>query len=244
MGTQMDVEDYINDKRAKMSTSSNDPDDLDSRSGSPQDSLDLSIGSRSHITSSQASKTPPIRKQVPVLKSEAVGSNVSTKTQQSSTVGVLPASSPILSPSLVPASSPGAPPDRSILTQYEELKSKAMTSRARRIIANARERNRVHTISSAFEQLRKSIPCYSGNQKLSKLAILKIATSYIRCLSHVATVDPEGTYEPDAAGKDPKLSELVMRCTVNVLSDGKLKRPEGNSSQDRLGASDYEEELD
>ena len=153
MGSQMDVDDYINDKRAKMSTSSNDADDLDSRSGSPQDSLDLSIGSRNHITSSQASHTSPTRKkqQQPVLKSETLAANLSTKTQQSSSAGVLPGSSPIMSPSLVPASSPGAPPDRSILTQYEELKSKAMTSRARRIIANARERNRVHTISSAFE---------------------------------------------------------------------------------------------
>ena len=45
----------------------------------------------------------------------------------------------------------GGEDSSSIMTQYEELKSKAMTSRARRIIANARERNRVHTISSAFE---------------------------------------------------------------------------------------------
>lgn len=159
----------------------------------------------------------------------------------------------------------GQHPDNSssILTQYEELKSKAMTSRARRIIANARERNRVHTISSAFEQLRKSIPCYSGNQKLSKLAILKIATSYIRCLSHVATMDAaqvaanstkvstggdkaslaDKSATGVAPGSDPKLSELVMRCTVNVLSDGKLKRPE-ISGIDGSNMSDGEDDLD
>ncbi|KAK9401625.1 protein atonal 8 [Crotalus adamanteus] len=45
----------------------------------------------------------------------------------------------------------------------------------RRLLANARERTRVHTISAAFEALRKQVPCYSYGQKLSKLAILRIA---------------------------------------------------------------------
>ena len=46
-------------------------------------------------------------------------------------------------------------------------------SRQRRLVANARERTRVHTIGSAFEELRAQIPSYSCNQKLSKLAILR-----------------------------------------------------------------------
>ena len=70
-----------------------------------------------------------------------------------------PLAPPVISPHLGSNSAATTPvieqqqqqPDSSIMTQYEELKSKAMTSRARRIIANARERNRVHTISSAFE---------------------------------------------------------------------------------------------
>ena len=71
---------------------------------------------------------------------------------------VPPLAPPVISPHLGSNSAATTPvieqqqqPDSSIMTQYEELKSKAMTSRARRIIANARERNRVHTISSAFE---------------------------------------------------------------------------------------------
>ena len=56
-------------------------------------------------------------------------------------------------------------------------------SRERRLIANARERTRVHTISTAFDALRQAIPTYSYNQKLSKLAILRIASAYIKSLS-------------------------------------------------------------
>ena len=48
-------------------------------------------------------------------------------------------------------------------------------TRERRVEANARERTRVHAISAAFEGLRRAVPSYSYNQRLSKLAILRIA---------------------------------------------------------------------
>ena len=74
---------------------------------------------------------------------------------------------------------------------YQQKKSSAQDdnkyyknmSRERRLIANARERTRVHTISTAFDALRQAIPTYSYNQKLSKLAILRIASAYIKSLS-------------------------------------------------------------
>ena len=52
-------------------------------------------------------------------------------------------------------------------------------SREKRILANTRERVRVHEITAAFESLRQTIPSYSNSQKLSKLSILRIACSYI-----------------------------------------------------------------
>ncbi|XP_039269332.2 uncharacterized protein LOC120344270 isoform X1 [Styela clava] len=75
-------------------------------------------------------------------------------------------------------------------------------TRERRLVANARERTRVHTISSAFEDLRQQIPSYSCNQKLSKLAILRIACSYIQSLSVLAGRSSGGTFK-----------ESVDQCT-------------------------------
>jgi len=67
-------------------------------------------------------------------------------------------------------------------------------NRQRRLVANARERTRVHTIGSAFEDLRMQIPSYSCNQKLSKLAILRIACSYIRTLSALSGRDVDTSF--------------------------------------------------
>ncbi|XP_050984050.1 transcription factor atoh8 isoform X1 [Labeo rohita] len=88
----------------------------------------------------------------------------------------------------------------------------------RRLLANARERTRVHTISAAFEALRKQVPCYSYGQKLSKLAILRIACNYILSLAQLADLD----YTPDQR----KLSfrECVEQCTRTLQAEGRSKK--------------------
>ncbi len=91
-------------------------------------------------------------------------------------------------------------------------------SRSRRIVANARERNRVHTISAAFEGLRRAVPSYSHNQKLSKLAILRIACSYILALARLADKD----YTPDQS--QLSFGECVDMCTKTLQSEGRSKR--------------------
>ncbi|CAH2239233.1 jg17408 [Pararge aegeria aegeria] len=92
----------------------------------------------------------------------------------------------------------------------EQRNYKNMT-RERRIEANARERTRVHTISAAFDTLRKAVPSYSHNQKLSKLSVLRIACAYIAALS-AAT-------EPDA-----DLAEAVEKVTQTIHTEGKLRK--------------------
>lgn len=92
----------------------------------------------------------------------------------------------------------------------EQRNYKNMT-RERRIEANARERTRVHTISAAFDTLRKAIPSYSHNQKLSKLSVLRIACAYIAALS--AATEPEAD-----------LAEAVEKVTQTIHTEGKLRK--------------------
>ncbi|XP_003743018.1 neurogenin-1 [Galendromus occidentalis] len=80
--------------------------------------------------------------------------------------------------------------------------------RSRRIEANARERSRVHTIGAAFEALRQCVPSNCDQQKLSKLAILRIAAAYIRALSSLLEEKP----------MDFALG--VEQCTQALLLDG------------------------
>lgn len=91
-------------------------------------------------------------------------------------------------------------------------------SRQRRIEANARERSRVHTISAAFESLRRAVPSYAYNQRLSKLAILRIACSYIVALARLADLDYSRAQDAMDFG------ECVDLCTRTLQAEGRAKR--------------------
>lgn len=95
-------------------------------------------------------------------------------------------------------------------------------TRERRIEANARERTRVHTISAAFDTLRRAIPAYSHNQKLSKLSVLRIACSYIMTLSKILGKDSEmmTTKSNGLAG----LSSCVELVSRTIQTEGKLRK--------------------
>lgn len=101
--------------------------------------------------------------------------------------------------------------------QRREQRNYKNMTRERRIEANARERTRVHTISAAFDTLRKSIPSYSHNQKLSKLSVLRIACSYIMTLSSIVNND-------DAETNEPSTSECVDLVSRTIQREGKLRK--------------------
>ena len=114
-------------------------------------------------------------------------------------------------------------------------------TRERRVEANARERQRVHTITAAFDTLQSLIPSPEdismdksskssspsdavnqlsnlNNQKLSKLSIIKIATSYIMLLSRMAGYD----YTEDKSA--PSIEECVKKCSELLTQETKVKR--------------------
>ncbi|RZF39228.1 hypothetical protein LSTR_LSTR010322 [Laodelphax striatellus] len=101
--------------------------------------------------------------------------------------------------------------------QQQTRNYKNMT-RERRIEANARERTRVHTISAAFDTLRRCVPAYSHSQKLSKLSVLRIACAYILTLSRVAGDD----YSAD--GSQPSLADCVDNVSKTIQMEGKLRK--------------------
>ncbi|XP_033228161.1 actin cytoskeleton-regulatory complex protein pan1-like isoform X2 [Belonocnema kinseyi] len=103
------------------------------------------------------------------------------------------------------------------ITSGQQRNYKNMT-RERRIEANARERTRVHTISAAFDTLRRSIPAYSHNQKLSKLSVLRIACSYIMTLSKIVNT-PDGESENGDA-----LGACVDLVSKTIQTEGKLRK--------------------
>ncbi|KAL8577913.1 hypothetical protein ACOMHN_011909 [Nucella lapillus] len=62
--------------------------------------------------------------------------------------------------------------------------------KTRRIKANDRERNRMHSLNDALETLRKVLPSFPDDSKLTKIETLRLANNYIWALSEtIKTVD-------------------------------------------------------
>ena len=108
--------------------------------------------------------------------------------------------------------SPDSSKDRKSRKNYKNM------TRERRVEANARERSRVHTISAAFEGLRRAVPSYSYNQKLSKLAILRIACTYINALTKLAELDDS------PSPQNTSFADCVDNCTRTIQTEGKARR--------------------
>ncbi|XP_061210350.1 basic helix-loop-helix transcription factor scleraxis-like [Neopsephotus bourkii] len=64
----------------------------------------------------------------------------------------------------------------------------------RRAAANARERDRTHSVNAAFGALRRLIPTRPADRRLSKVETLRLAASYIAHLANVLLLQQaEGT---------------------------------------------------
>ncbi|KAK9505361.1 hypothetical protein O3M35_009441 [Rhynocoris fuscipes] len=88
----------------------------------------------------------------------------------------------------------------------------------RRNYKNMTRERRIEANAPAFETLRKAVPAYSHNQKLSKLSVLRVAASYILTLSRVLGED----YSLD--GSNPSISDCVQSVTNAIQMEGKLKK--------------------
>ena len=95
-------------------------------------------------------------------------------------------------------------------------------SKYRRKTANARERQRVHTITAAFDTLQAAIPTEEKDIKLSKLSVIKIATAYIMALSRMAGHD----YTEDQSA--PPVEEVVEHCSEVIEKECRIKKRNGS----------------
>ncbi|CAF0896392.1 unnamed protein product [Rotaria sordida] len=93
-------------------------------------------------------------------------------------------------------------------------------SRNKRLEANARERERVHNLTAAFEALRQVIPMYGDQPKLSRLSILHIACSYVHVLGALNQID--FSQEQNAY----TLNESFHMLSCTILNE--LKRKKNN----------------
>nr|SVI23430.1 taxi B [Limnogonus franciscanus] len=87
----------------------------------------------------------------------------------------------------------------------------APLSKYRRKNANARERCRMREINEAFETLRRAVPCQ--DEKMTKIATLRLAMSYISALSE--TLEGVSTGSPATSTSESfPLDDLSDHCSL------------------------------
>ncbi|XP_049655081.1 basic helix-loop-helix transcription factor scleraxis-like, partial [Accipiter gentilis] len=67
--------------------------------------------------------------------------------------------------------------------------------------ANARERDRTHSVNTAFGALRRLIPTRPADRRLSKVETLRLAASYIAHLANVLLLQQRRQAEGAAAAQ-------------------------------------------
>ena len=118
--------------------------------------------------------------------------------------------------------------DSARLRRYPHLRSN-------RDCATVRERNRMHKLNRAFEELRNVIPRESqeGEEKLSKIATLRLAIHYISVLGNIlkqySSEDDSEKDEDEAepTNKRQRLSDEEMSSNTSSTEFGSQCSPEG-----------------
>ncbi|XP_010889364.2 transcription factor 15 [Esox lucius] len=85
--------------------------------------------------------------------------------------------------------------------------------------ANARERDRTHSVNTAFTALRTLIPTEPADRKLSKIETLRLASSYISHLANVLLLGDE------CADGQPCLRYHAILQSSNTISGPSGLRP-------------------
>jgi len=62
---------------------------------------------------------------------------------------------------------------------------------AQRRAANIRERRRMFNLNEAFDKLRRKVPTFAYEKRLSRIETLRLAITYIGFMDQVIHVDPK-----------------------------------------------------
>lgn len=90
-------------------------------------------------------------------------------------------------------------------TLYKAYQTGEMSkSRYKRLIANERERRRMHGLNVAFENLRSVLPDFGSNKQFSKYETLQMAKSYISALREILLDEENASCSKNFGYFEPK----------------------------------------
>ncbi|XP_001641040.2 neurogenin-1 [Nematostella vectensis] len=114
---------------------------------------------------------------------------------------------------LRPRSGPGIAPNSPIKTDEEfhlpPKQKRPRNSLKKRLLVNARERERMRVLNNAFQSLRDALPCYIADGHMAKITTLRLAINYIKALTDVLR-DESSTGEHGGPSSCPSMAVAPM----------------------------------
>lgn len=94
--------------------------------------------------------------------------------------------------------------------------------KTRRVKANDRERNRMHSLNDALETLRKVLPSFPDDTKLTKIETLRLANNYIWALAETVKAVDVGGVHGSADGFETKPCPEDQLSCCQFMTAGSL----------------------
>ncbi|KAJ7380495.1 hypothetical protein OS493_008957 [Desmophyllum pertusum] len=91
----------------------------------------------------------------------------------------------------------------------------------KRLLVNARERDRMRVLNNGFQALRDALPCYIADGHMAKITTLRLAINYIKALNEVLKEDPpNGTPVSRCTSHHPCPSSMPCNTAmIGITSD-------------------------
>jgi hypothetical protein len=94
--------------------------------------------------------------------------------------------------------------------------------------ANVRERRRMSHLNDAFDALRKRVPTFAYEKKLSRIETLRLAVTYIRFMAELVNeIDDAGATSSTGAGEKPK----ALAAAAAAVAPSRVGRRQQQCSQ-------------
>ena len=97
----------------------------------------------------------------------------------------------------------------------------------KRLLVNARERERMRVLNKAFEALRDALPCYIADGHMAKITTLRLAINYIKALTEVLEEQKEEDSEKERSIND--MPEGILSCEEILLLQKRSSEDENKS---------------
>ncbi|CAG2056958.1 unnamed protein product [Timema podura] len=93
---------------------------------------------------------------------------------------------------------------------YKKPRRRVATMAQRRA-ANIRERRRMFNLNEAFDKLRRKVPTFAYEKRLSRIETLRLAITYISFMSELLTGSGKGAVVDNIRGPSPLFSVTTQR---------------------------------